>query len=458
MVALSQPFAIYTALEFARPVLARAPAGDDRENATAGCASGDVTSRRDGECSMRPTSGITGHATITSKALEGAIEEAMRTLPDFAMQIEAVPAGQTLTSLGKNAEQVDVLLVEVAALDPATAQALGTLAHDRGDDRLTLVSAPSLSLADVRHLHRLGVFDVVPQPVVADDVKSALAGAVQRLAKRRRSVAGLAPVIAFTRAKGGMGATTLATHVALSMAGAGRRKAERRRVALLDLDIQFGDAAINLDVTASPAVVELIMQPDRLDATTLREAMTERADGVSILAAPSQLLPLEAMDVEFVGRMIDLARHEFDVVVVDLPIAIPAWTQAGLARTNELVMGTALSVSAIRRTRRLLELLAGEGELRMHVSIALNRYTFRFGQRGIVRQSEATLGRSFDFKITNDYPLVAQSQDRGTSVYELKPRAQLSRDCHHLADVCLAIARRQGADGPPAEIAPLAAE
>lgn len=407
---------------------------------------------------MASSTGIIGFAAITSTALQQAVDEVTGSLPEVFLQCQTVAAEDTLALAERHAGPADVLLVEVASLEPSVTQRIARLAQDRGDDKVTLVSAPQLSLNDVRHLHRLGVFDVVPHPVTMPDLLATLRSALGRIVALRRQAAGLAPVIAFTRAKGGMGATTIATHAALSMAGVGRRKVEPRSVAFLDLDLQFGDAAINLDITASSAVLDLIQHPDRLDAALLRSAMTERPDGLAMLAAPRQLLPLDAMEPEFVGRMIDYARESFDVVVIDLPIAITGWTQAVFSRVNELVMVTALSVSAIRRTRRLLELLTEGGDLPMHISIALNRYTYRFGQRSVLRQSEMTLGRPFDFKISNDFDLVARSQDRGTSIFDLKPRSSLARDCHHLADICLALAHQRAADHENLVIDGLAAE
>ncbi|MFW5678920.1 MAG: AAA family ATPase [Pseudomonadota bacterium] len=405
---------------------------------------------------MAPTTSITGFAVVMSAPLAQSIESVCRDLPQLAMHGEVAPAVETLSVARQHADRHDLLLLEVGDIGPETLRALQSLLETRGDERLTLVTTPDLSLDDVRVLHRLGVFDVVPQPSSEADLRATLQSAVLRLQRLRRQARGLAPVVAFTRAKGGMGATTIATHAALSMAGVGRRKAQPRSVAFLDLDLQFGDAAINLDLTSPSAVIELLQHPERLDAAALRTAMIDRPDGLSMLAAPRQLLPLDAMDPDFVGNMIDLARDSFDVVVIDLPIAITNWTQAVFARVNELVMVTALSVSAIRRTRRLLELLTEGGEFPMHVSIALNRYTYQFGQRAVLRQSEMTLGRPFDFKISNDYALVARSQDQGTSVFELKPRSSLAQDCHQLADTCLSLARLQSEDDDPAQA--LAAE
>ncbi len=392
---------------------------------------------------MAANAPVTGVAIVGSHELQVAVNEAAAAIPALVLHVETARPEAALTQVGERAESADILLIDVPNDATSGQGPLAELCTRRAGSKVTIVSAAELDLNDARRLHRLGVFDVLPQPVYADDVRATFAAAVRSFQAGRRHTGALAPVIAFTRAKGGMGATTLATHAMLSLAGVGRRGFAGHRVGFLDLDIQFGDAGINLDIPASSGLLDLLNDPARLDAALLKTSMAERPEGVSILPAPCDLLPFEVLDPEVVGRMIDVAREEFDVVVLDLPLAITAWTRAVLERVHELVIVTALSVCGIRRSRRLSELLDQEGISSLRMSFALNRFANTFSERGLVKQSEKALGRGFDYRIANDYPLVAQSQDRGVPVFALKPRSRLARSLHEMADGCVARAREQ---------------
>lgn len=401
---------------------------------------------------------VHGVALVASQTLQSAISEAASAIPALKMHVELVQPEAVLARAAAHGQEAHLLVVDLAVGKADADAAFAELSSSRGLDCPTLVSAEGLDLNSVRRLHRVGAFDVLPQPAAVDDVRETLNAAVRHVRARRSQHAGLAPVIAFTRAKGGMGATTLATHAVLSLAGNGRRKAQARNVAFIDLDMQFGDASINLDITPSSALLDLLQCQSRLDGAALRAAMIERAEGFCMLPAPRDLLPFEALEPETAARLIDVAREEFDVVVLDLPLAITSWTHAVLERVNQLVVVTALSVCGIRRSRRLLELLEHEEMGALDVALALNRFSNRFGERNIVRQSEKTLGRPFDFRITNDYQLVARSQDQGLSLFSLKPRSRLARDIHQLADSCFDAAVRRVSEAEREQLWSLAAE
>jgi len=190
-----------------------------------------------------------------------------------------------------------------------------------------------------------------------------------------------------SRAKGGMGASTLAAHIALALREKRHRRDPERAVALLDLDLQFGDLALMLDLEPSKEMVEIIRDPARLDGDLLRASMTRHASGLFVLPAPGEVVPLDAMPLTTAVRLIELAREEFEYVVLDLPLAVPRWLEAVLQHTDQMVAVTQLNVAAIRQTRRWLDFLKEEGLYDLPVSLVLNRYVWRLSERARLRQA-----------------------------------------------------------------------
>ena len=257
---------------------------------------------------------------------------------------------------GDALDRADVLLVDIDPDDERELRQLGRIIEQRRGRSVILATAGQLSAQGVRGLVRQGVDDFIPQPFEFSDLRDAIAAA--RIKLRQARMGGkLGKVIAVSRAKGGMGASTLAAHIALALREKRHRREPEREVALLDLDLQFGDLALMLDLEPSSEMVEFIRDPARLDGALLRASMTRHASGLFVLPAPGEVVPLDALPLSTAAKLIELAREEFEYVVLDLPPAVPRWMEAVLQRTDQMVVVTQLNVAAIRQTRRWLDAL-----------------------------------------------------------------------------------------------------
>jgi pilus assembly protein CpaE len=239
-------------------------------------------------------------------------------------------------------------------------------------------------------------------------------------------------VLTVTRAHGGMGATTLATHLALGLREKHGRGDRQRSVLLVDLDLQFGDVGLMLDLPPNGELARMIREPARLDPDLLQAATIEHKSGVAVLPAPIEPVPLEAMPLETVTRLLDIARESYDYVVVDLPLALPRWLEAVLAQTDSLYVVTQLNVPAIRQTRRLLDIIKDEALLDGRPSVVLNRHVWRLNERSRLKQAIKALGQPIDHYLPNDHRLALDAVNRGVSLFEAGSRAKLCRTLRQL--------------------------
>src|SRR5439155_2059399 len=209
-----------------------------------------------------------------------------------------------------NGSRPDLVVVETTTPDDFDALQRLTTAHPELE--YVLVSS-GLTPEILMDAMRAGVREVLPAPTSPD----ALCAAVQRLARKRMPAAAPSSrsgeVIGFLSCKGGSGATFVAANVAHVLAAGGQR-----RVALIDLNLQFGDAA--LFVTSTPpvsSVAEVARHIQRLDSELLRSAMAQVSPGLWVVAAPED--PGLATDVkpQHVHEILALARTMFDIFVVD---------------------------------------------------------------------------------------------------------------------------------------------
>jgi pilus assembly protein CpaE len=345
-------------------------------------------------------------------------------------------------------ERVDVLLVDIDANDERELRHLGEIIEQRRGRTAIVATARDLSAQGVRSLIRQGVDDFVPQPFELPDMRDAIATARAKL-QQARAGRPSGQVITVTRAKGGMGASTLAAHLALALCEKRHRRDPEKQVALLDLDLQFGDLSLMLDLKPSSEMVEIIRDPARLDGALLRASMTQHKSGLFVLPAPSEFVPLDALPAPAVTRLIELARAEFDFVVVDLPLAAPRWLEAVLQQTDQLLLVSQLNVAAIRQTRRLLEFLKEDGHYELPVSVVLNRYVWRWSERSRLKQAIRALGQPIDHFVPDDARLALEAINRGTPLFELRRRAKLCRALRQVAAASLGSMQQRAQTGAP---------
>jgi len=350
-------------------------------------------------------------------------------------------------------ERADVLLVDVDANDERELRQLGRIVEQRRDGTAILATAQDLSAQGVRGLIRQGVDDFIPQPFELSDMRDAIATARAKL-QRARANRKSGRVISVTRAKGGMGASTLAAHLALALCEKPHRRDPEKQVALIDLDLQFGDLALMLDLQPNGEMVEIIRDPTRLDGALLRASMARHSSGLFVLPAPGDFVPLDALPVAAAIKLIELAREEFDFVVLDLPLAVPQWLEAVLQHTDQLYVVSQLNVPAIRQTRRLLDFIKEEGQHDLPVSVVLNRYAWRFSERGRLKQAIRALGQPIDHYVFDDTALALESVNRGKPLFELRRRARLCRSLRQVAATSVKIMHeRERAAAPSVQAA-----
>ena len=391
---------------------------------------------------MTRGSALTILATTRSAEFANRISSMLAKIEDVRVdtRIGDLPSvtGEELEAL----ERADVLLADVDADNERELRQLGRIIEQRRGRTAILVTAKDLSAQGIRGLIRHGVDDFIPQPFEHSDLVDAIASARVKLRQARRA-GKLGKVIAVSRAKGGMGASTVAAHIALALCEKRNRREPDKEVALLDLDLQFGDLALMLDLEPSTEMVEMIRNPARLDGALLRASMTRHASGLFVLPAPGEVVPLDALPLATAVKLIELAREEFEYVVLDLPLAVPRWLEAVLQHADQMVVVSQLNVAAIRQTRRWLDFLKEEGLYDLPVAVVLNRYVWRLGERARLRQAIQALDRPIDHYVPDDAALALEAINRGTPLFALRRRARLCRSLRRVTAACVTMLQQR---------------
>ena len=315
-------------------------------------------------------------------------------------------------------------VIQVSADDPQSVARFEQLA--RGN--VPLIAAayePPMSL--VRALVRAGAHDVVPLPLDADELATAL-DPIRRLvaSQGQRPRTGHRKIVSIIKSEGGVGATSLLGQLAARYAAG--EAAAGREACLMDLDVQFGDAAFQLGLHPALTFSDLVDAGKRLDGELLRSIAVEHPSGLKVIAAPRQIMPLETLTSDHLLGIVDLATEEFGTVFVDLPMNWTNWSLSLLARSDVVLMVAELRVASLNRARRQLDLLDSQDMGALDVRIVLNRTEKGLFKTLGTADAERVLRRPVSFTIANDHETMTHAIDRGVPIAEVRRKCALGKD------------------------------
>ncbi|HYZ76326.1 MAG TPA: AAA family ATPase [Gaiellaceae bacterium] len=193
--------------------------------------------------------------------------------------------------------------------------------------------------------------------------------------------------------KGGTGKTSIATNLAAAMA-----KYAGKRTLLLDLDLQFGDAAIMLGMEPEKTIYDLVVAPGELDSEKLAGYTSRHPCGLDILPAPLRPEDAELVTEAKLGRLLEVARDSYDVIVVDTSPFFHGPMLATLDRTDELLMLSGLDVPTLKNVRLSLQTLELLSFPTPRIRFVLNRANSKVGM------SKKEVEGALDMKIAYEVP------------------------------------------------------
>lgn len=314
-----------------------------------------------------------------------------------------------------------------------------TLAASR-NIRVILI-AEDVSPVVLHQLLRQGADEFVPYPLPEGELEAAIG----RIRKREELAsvegtpfaAGTAPgdgvLLAVQGLAGGTGATTLAVNLAWELALVD--KANPPRVCLLDFSLQTGTTATYLDLPRREAVFEMWSDTDSMDEDIFKQSLTPFEDKLWVLTAPSEMLPLDMITPEDVGRVLEMARRKFDYVIVDMPGTLVQWTETVLCASQIYFATLELDMRSAQNALRLKRALRAEDLPLEKLRYCLNRapkFTDLNGKGRIKRLAES-LEISIEVQLPDGGRVITQAGDHGAPLASAAAKNPLRKEIAKLA-------------------------
>jgi pilus assembly protein CpaE len=275
---------------------------------------------------------------------------------------------------------------------------------------------------------RAGVKEFIPQPLNPHDLLQALVRCHERHKHTEPQAKQPGVLINVMGAKGGVGTTTIAVNLAMSL----QKTCKDASVALVDLHSQFGDVALFLDLEPTHTVGDIANNLSRLDATFCMRVLSRHASGLAILPSTQNIDEMNLLTPEVAQQTITLLQSTFDYIVLDCGHTLNDVTLTALPLSSTVLLVSALSLPVLRSTKRFLDVFSHMGYPQENIKVIVNRYKSKKTELSL-RDLEDTLHRETYWTIPNEYTTSMKAISKGAPLYSVGKNSKLTKSILNLA-------------------------
>ena len=274
---------------------------------------------------------------------------------------------------------------------------------------------------------RAGASEFLSRPVNGTDLGAALKKLAARIEQELAASRQAGKVVTVFSNKGGVGTTTIATNLAVSLA-----QETGQQVVIADLDLELGDVTMFLNMKPRYTIVDVVSRGPRPDPSSVDSALAKHGSGVYVLGEPAKPEDADTVTADQVGQVLTHLRQRFSFVVVDTAHTFEERTLEVLDISDLIFLVVLLDLPNIRNVQRCLDVFNRlPGYDTEKVRLVVNRYVPDL-QIGIP-QVQQTLKMDVYWKIPNDYGRVISSVNAGTPIVSMDGESPVSASFRDLA-------------------------
>ncbi len=294
-----------------------------------------------------------------------------------------------------------------------------------------------------RDLLAAGVADYLIKPVAADAINQSIVNALHhhQPAETGSDSQSQGRMIAFIGARGGVGASSVAINCANIVA-----QEHGKRVAFVDLDLQFGTTALALDIEAGRGLREALENPARIDSLFVASAAVNVGKNLFVLAAEEPLDGPLNFDPEALDLLLAELRNGFDWIILDVPRAAAVAQWGMLASASTLVFVSDLTLPGMRDTMRLTG-IAKSVVPDAKIMVVANRAGQDKKSEIPAKEFEKSGEIKVDYILPNDAKACGLAANNGKSLLDVAKGAKVTIALRQMTEGL--VGSKKGAERPP---------
>lgn len=231
-------------------------------------------------------------------------------------------------------------------------------------------------------------------------------------------------IITIFGAKGGIGKTCITVNLAVVLAKMGKK------VAVIDADLQFGDANVYFDIDPKDTISELSQGNDAGDIDAIKRMMALHFSGVSIVCAPKSPEYAEYVTPKNIETMINTMRPYYDYILIDTAPVFSDITMAAIENSNLVLLIAVQDISTLRNTKITLNILESLQQ-KEKTELVINRLT-----KGLIslKDMQRVLNEPLKNTIAFDFKTATTAHNKGIPIVLDTPKTEIGKDLKKLAN------------------------
>ncbi len=279
-----------------------------------------------------------------------------------------------------------------------------------------------------------GARDFLNKPFSNEDLVKSILKTYEIESKRREVSSApkyeeeiITKVITVFSTKGGVGKTTIASNLAVSLA-----RITKRKVALVDLDLQFGDISIMLNVSVKNTISDLIKEINLLDEELMDDYLVSHFSGVRVLPAPIKPEYAEYITASHVEKIIKILKRNYHYIVIDTSASFHETVLTSLDISDRILMISTLDLPTIKNIKAGLDVMESLHYPSSKVNVVLNKASEQFGIK--FKDFENTIKHPIWSIIPEDSQTVITSANKGFPFVMTRAETKVSRAIYSMAN------------------------
>jgi pilus assembly protein CpaE len=328
-----------------------------------------------------------------------------------------------------NSPSCDLLILEIGEDLKKEFQLVHNI-QDSGMAREIFLTSSRLDPDLLIQALRAGAKEFFSQPIKREEVKLALLKFKERKEKVKfdgeKKKKG--KIIDIIGSKGGVGNTTIAVNLAASLI----ESTGSPLVALIDMNLLFGEIPIFLNIETGFNWGEIARNISRLDSTFLMSILSKHSSGVYVLPSPTGLDGVNVANPEIIAKLLGLMRNVFDYIVIDGGQALDDISLKILEMSDIILLVAILSLPCLTNVKRILWIFQKLGYPQQEIiKIIINRYH----KKSVIslKEAEESINQKFFWFVPNDYFTTMSAINQGKTLLSVAPGAEVSRNLRELA-------------------------